>query len=272
METPELISLKKAWGYIPQKNFFKDFIFKIIGNPHPYGRLRAISVLSFLDLSKKKILDAGCGRGVFSRELKKRDFDITGIDVDQEAIDYCKKSMDKTNEHYSVFKENIMELQSIEDQTYDQIIATDVIEHVEDPKKAVESLYRVLKKGGKLILTVPTPKYLYDAIIPVDFSKHLEEIGHLSKGWFKEDGTTFLENCGFKIINSHYYGFFPVRFFTEILYFLAGVKGIKKTRSQMYDVKLFPMLVYFILIPVLFMEKFFSKEKKGAFIIFDLEK
>ena len=67
MKTPELISLKKAWGYIPQKNFFKNFIFKIIGNPHPYGRLRAISVLSFLDLSKKKILDAGCGRGVFSR-------------------------------------------------------------------------------------------------------------------------------------------------------------------------------------------------------------
>ena len=66
--------------------------------------------------------------------------------------------------------------------------------------------------------------------------------------------------------------FFPIRFFTEILYYLAGVNGIKKTRSQMYDFKLFPMIIYMILLPVLYVEKFFSKDKKGAFVIFDLEK
>lgn len=39
--------------------------------------------------------------------------------------------------------------------TYDQIIAWHVLEHIQDDQKAIKEMFRVLKKGGKLLLSVP---------------------------------------------------------------------------------------------------------------------
>ena len=39
------------------------------------------------------------------------------------------------------------------DATYSTILCTEVLEHIPDPQKAVDEMYRVLKPGGTLILT-----------------------------------------------------------------------------------------------------------------------
>ena len=39
--------------------------------------------------------------------------------------------------------------------TYNQIIAWHVLEHIQDDQKAIREMYRVLKKGGELLLSVP---------------------------------------------------------------------------------------------------------------------
>ena len=41
------------------------------------------------------------------------------------------------------------------DNSYDAVLCTEVLEHVEYPQKVINELYRVLKKGGKLLLTTP---------------------------------------------------------------------------------------------------------------------
>ena len=268
MNFPKIISLVTAWGYIPQKNIFKNFLLKRIGHPHPYGRLRAISVMKHIKSENKNILDAGCGTGTFSRELVLRGFKVTGVDTDNEAIKSCINNMQQLNLDYPVIKESIMDLKSFEDESFDVIISTDVIEHVQSPEKAISELKRVLKKDGQLIITVPTPLYLSKPILPLDFSKHLEEIGHLTEGWYEEDGITFLNKFGLKVERSFYFGFFPIRLILEFLYLIAGVKNIKKTRKNMYEVKWFPLIVYLGLCPFLYLEKLFSEKKRGAFIVF----
>src|SRR3989344_259608 len=87
-----LFSLSKScWGYVPQKNKIKDFVFKRVGHPHPYGRLRAINVIKFIDLHVST-LDAGCGEGIFSRELALRGVPITGVDIDKDALEVSRKN------------------------------------------------------------------------------------------------------------------------------------------------------------------------------------
>jgi len=272
MNLPKILSLIRAWGYTPQKNIIKDFLLKKIGHPHPYGRLRAMSVIKYIKPENKDLLDAGCGSGIFSRELVLRGFNVTGVDLDEDAIENCNNGMKQLNLDCTIVKESIMDLKSFKDETFDVVISTDVIEHVESSEKSIKELKRVLKKDGQLIITIPTPLYLTKPILPFDFSKHLEEIGHLSAGWFEEDGTMFLNKFGFEVEKSFYYGFFPIRLILEILYFVAGIKGIKKTRKNMYDVKFFPIIIYLALCPFLYLEKIFSEKKRGAFITFITKK
>lgn len=47
--------------------------------------------------------------------------------------------------------------------TYDSVISTEVLEHVEFPQKVMDEMYRVLKKGGKLILTTPQGWMIHQA-------------------------------------------------------------------------------------------------------------
>ena len=56
-----------------------------------------------------------------------------------------------------------------QDELFDCVCAIQVLEHLEDPKAAIKEMLRVLKKGGKLIITVPINKELDDN----GLSKHL---------------------------------------------------------------------------------------------------
>ena len=50
---------------------------------------------------------------------------------------------------------DISKMNSINDAEYDLVIASDVLEHVFDVQKAIEEIYRILKVGGKAVITVP---------------------------------------------------------------------------------------------------------------------
>ena len=82
-------------------------------------------------LPEGKVLDAGCGGGKFERQAV--EYDITGIDRE---TDITKRLM-------------------FPDDTFDAITAWEVFEHVENPRASARELYRVLKKGGWLLMSMP---------------------------------------------------------------------------------------------------------------------
>src|SRR3989338_5433147 len=129
MNKVALFSVKKnCWGYIPQRNKLKDFVLKKVGHPHPYGRLRAINVVKFIDPSANT-LDAGCGQGIFSRELAMRGIPITGVDTDKCALEVCKKNSALLKINYPIVEGSVESL-PFASKKFNQVIATDVIEHV----------------------------------------------------------------------------------------------------------------------------------------------
>lgn len=89
-----------------------------------------------------KILDAGCGEGVLVEKYKKQGRDITGIDLNV------------SNEY--VVKGDILNMPFV-DGSFDIVLFLDVIEHFDITKQplAITELKRVLKKGGKLIISIP---------------------------------------------------------------------------------------------------------------------
>ncbi len=104
----------------------------------------------------KRILDIGCGSGYFGYLLKEidRNVKITGFDISKHAISQAK-TYDKA---YSldIDKQNIPE----ESNYFDMVTCADVLEHVYDVDHCLEEIKRVLKPGGKAVITAPNFSYL----------------------------------------------------------------------------------------------------------------
>jgi ubiquinone/menaquinone biosynthesis C-methylase UbiE len=107
------------------------------------------------DMYNKNILEIGCGRGGFSNYLAKhRDAPDQII-----ACDYSAAALEIAQRKYADKKifwkhEDIMAL-TFAGNFFDTAISCETIEHVPNPKRAINELYRVLKPGGRLLLTCP---------------------------------------------------------------------------------------------------------------------
>lgn len=107
----------------------------------------------------KRILDAGCGRGFYVKTLSMFDFptQIIGVDIRESYIEKAKK-ITKKDARVSVQKASIYNL-PFEDNSFDFIICSEVLEHLDKDAKAVMELHRVLKKNGHLAITVPNVNF-----------------------------------------------------------------------------------------------------------------
>ena len=100
-------------------------------------------------VSEGKILDVGCNGGFFLEKLSDN-FQKYGIEVDPEAVAYANK-----NYNFDIRRGEIGE-DDFDKDFFDVIIFRGVIEHMLDPKKALDRSTELLKKGG-LIYFCATP-------------------------------------------------------------------------------------------------------------------
>jgi SAM-dependent methyltransferase len=97
-----------------------------------------------------RVLEIGTGTGANLRMLRRLGFkDVTGVDTSDEAIGYCASKGLGT-----VHKADICAL-PVADESVDVVLATDVLEHVNDDALAAREIARVLVPGGKALITVP---------------------------------------------------------------------------------------------------------------------
>lgn len=97
----------------------------------------------------KKILDVGCGDGLITFLLSKKNNTVWGIDNNTTAIKLAKE---KTKSKL-FFKKDIYKIKY--ENEFDCVILSDIIEHLKNPSKAIENSFITLKKEGILILSTP---------------------------------------------------------------------------------------------------------------------
>jgi len=104
-----------------------------------------------------KILEVGCNNGTFLSKLRQcceqnfpqLEFELSGVDIDKVSV---QNSVDDKLNLFHGLAENISsELQN----EYDLIVHFELIEHLINPKKFVESIYDMLIDGGKMVFTTP---------------------------------------------------------------------------------------------------------------------
>jgi len=169
-----------------------------------------------------KILDAGCGGGLLISLLREKGFrDVFGIDLSEMMVSLCQE-----RGIIDVSHQDCLETTFSKDM-FDIIIAADVLEHLEDDSVALKEWKRILKKNGRLIITVPAFKSLW--------SSH-DEICHHYRRYSKSNLIQVLNSAGFSVDRISYWNFslfVPVYLMRVLQSWFPGDKA--KPGDQLYE-------------------------------------
>jgi ubiquinone/menaquinone biosynthesis C-methylase UbiE len=120
-----------------------------------------------------KVLDLACGVGYGSLFLSINDAisEITACDISEEALSYGRKMF--SNHKISFQNQTAIQI-PFDDCSYDAYVSLETFEHIKDVDIYLSEAYRVLKKKGIFIVSVPNKKFYFDAGIKNEF--HFNEM------------------------------------------------------------------------------------------------
>lgn len=114
-------------------------------------------IYSLLPLKQGKLIDIGAGNGLILKYFKDKGYDVAGIELEEQQVHQMRGDLKLKG--VKLEQGDITKLKGRED--YDVVIASDVIEHIEDDGHALTNLWSFVKPNGYLVLTVPAHTYLY---------------------------------------------------------------------------------------------------------------
>lgn len=101
-----------------------------------------------------RVLDAGCGTGRNLLEFSVLG-PVQGVEISSEAIEFCAER------GIHGITQAPIENMPLADGSFDLVLATDVIEHLDDDRLALRELWRVAAPGARLLVTVPAYRWLW---------------------------------------------------------------------------------------------------------------
>lgn len=104
------------------------------------------------DVKNKKILDLGCGPGLYAKTLLNKGAKIKGIDISEKMIKIAKKEAPKAE-----FKQGDSENLPYKNNEFDIVVASLVLGHIKSWDKTLEEIKRVLKKRGIFVFSIHNP-------------------------------------------------------------------------------------------------------------------
>lgn len=118
------------------------------------------TILSLLgEVRNKKVLDAGCGEGYFSRLLAKSGAIVTAVDYSQNMLEIAKE---RTPADLPIDYKygNCEDLNFLEDNSFEYIVSNMVIQDLADYERAFQEMHRLLVNGGYFIFSILHPCFI----------------------------------------------------------------------------------------------------------------
>jgi len=116
---------------------------------HLDGKLFS-QLINNVDIKGKQVADIGCGTGRhWPLILSKQPASLTGFDVSGGMLKKLNEKYPQAHTH--IITNNLFSV--IPDETYDVIISTLTVAHIEDIDEAMQAWSRLLKSGGEIIIT-----------------------------------------------------------------------------------------------------------------------
>jgi len=120
--------------------------------------LKTATAETYLDFMEKhsesccgQLLEVGCGDGYLLKAAERRGFEVTGVEYSEHA---AKRAGQGLLRGRVIIGE--IEQAPIAEETFDACVLADVIEHVRDPRAFLESIWKKLKPGGRILIATPS--------------------------------------------------------------------------------------------------------------------
>jgi SAM-dependent methyltransferase len=154
------------------------------------------------DKSQTKLCEVGCGQGYLTYALTRAGFDCTGVDISENAI---QRARQRYGDHY--FCGTVADFGRLKSAP-DIVLATELIEHMEDPVEFIDSVMGSLSDQGIFLLTTPNKSPLMHGIWDT-------ELPPVHLWWFTKGGVAAMgarTNCKVEFVdladfyqsNTHY--------------------------------------------------------------------
>lgn len=232
-------------------SFEKAYIW-LLGMPISGLRIRARRILPLISGRYKKILDVGCGEGVFTFEMAKAaaGSEVTGIDIDTEVVERNRALQERLKVGNCKFEYGDI-LNFTEKNKYDLVVTVDNLEHIEDDVGALRNMYEAAAPGGTIIVHVPAFERRW---IFFKWKDNFEVPTHVRQGYKLEEIREKVARVGFKIETAYYtYGWLET--VTNNISYLI-------TSARMKNKRLYALVFPFLSVISWFGRN--SRPKKGA--------
>lgn len=154
--------------------------------------------------SDSRLLDAGCGNGMLSYQAFLRGYRVTGISFKEAEVERCKKFFNvflHIPEERLQFR--VMNLYDVEllDQPFDEIVCTEVLEHLKKDDAVCRSFFKLLKPGGAAHICCPNADHPYNRSFPLDpgekggMSVRVTRMKATSVFWNPQDFTLWIKRA-----------------------------------------------------------------------------
>ena len=154
-----------------------------------------------------RVLDVGCGSGVFANAMRERGAVVTAVDANPDAIAFASTTFAREG---LTFREGLLDELAFPDASFDGASCLEVVEHVYPHQVAelLSSLHRVLVPGGKLLVTTPNYRGAWpliewaadrtSSVAKMDADQHITRFHRRSL----EDA---IKGAGFRVVRSTTY-------------------------------------------------------------------
>lgn len=164
----------------------------IFGIPHMGLRIRARALLKAIvkgtpSGGDSRILDLGCGFGVYSIELAHRGTaNIIAADLDRQRVLAARRTAQDLDLPCQFIVADAQHL-PFQAGVFDSVLFTEVLEHIPDDKGALQEVSRVLDESGNVYLSTPGD---------LGFVASIEDMGHERSGYSRDELTAILAGAG----------------------------------------------------------------------------
>ncbi len=172
--------------------FYPDHMGEYIRNLYFWRCVKKLPVERFI-----RILDAGCGEGGYAKQLaiKYPHLKIDAYDIKR------RDSWDNKSENVNFKQKDLLELE--EESYYDFCLSIDVLEHILENQKVLNSIYRALKSGGYFYLHMPGK--FQERVFPKRFFREFDnrtKEEHVGEMYTLEELVNIMSSIGFKIFKA----------------------------------------------------------------------
>ncbi|HUL97957.1 MAG TPA: class I SAM-dependent methyltransferase [Mycobacterium sp.] len=188
----------------PELGFFERIYVRLFGFPALGLRVRAKSILPLMSSlpAPQTVLDAGCGKGVLTLAAARMFPGATVVGADVSADLILRNAELSRRLHLQNVRFLLTDLTQLDEpDAYDLILATDVLEHVDDDRDLLRRFVRALRPGGRLLLHVPHVTRHAWGWTRLNF---LDIEGHVRPGYGRAQLWQLLDAAGFRVESASY--------------------------------------------------------------------